>query len=560
MPARISDAQLEVWARRIGELVKVEGYAPPGKRVADGEINATSAMADELGLKRKTFQPTVRKMVEKGFDRHWLTEPRRLPLKPAEASPVRSSGRVYLLTAAQDDTSIHEAFWANLKAYAKHRDGEILCGGFTYQKGLFTDHSVEAGVFHHELAPHLSPSEINLAPGLVWNGRANIMPTAVNPVSGWDTQSGRSWMTLPHAKIVLKTIPVMPGQWPKQVMTTGVVTLPNYVERNQGQKAEFHHTIGALVVEVAADGNFWCRHIHADADGSFQDLDTIVHNERISAGHSIEGLVPGDLHADDQDEICARHCLGLALHDREPLPGSMIEVLRPSVWFAHDSFSFAPRSHHTIKDPHERARLFHGGNDNVQAEIRLVSQYLARLRNQGPEIVHVASNHNMHLDKWLKEGSAHIDAPNARYWHELNMKWHRAIEHGANHRWLIHEEAMRAESQDRLEGVRFLAEGESYEICQGVNPIECGLHSHVGPRGARGSVNNLSNVPVRMIIGHGHSPAIKEGVRRSGTLGNRQPSYAAKGPGDWMPAHVIATPNGKTQTITQTEDGRWRLG
>jgi len=559
MAERISEATLEEWAKRIGHLVKVEGYAPPGKKVASGEKNAATVLNEQLDYREGSIRCHIRRMRKLGFDRHWEDELRRLPLKPTSTPARATAGRVFLLTAAQDQTAVHEPFWANLKAYAAYRGAQILIGGFTYQKGLFENHSVQAGIFHHTIASDLSPVVTELADGLTWYGKANILPTAVNPLAGWDTQTGESWAVFPHAKIALKTIPVMPGRRAKQIMTTGVVTLPNYVERNAGQKAEFHHTIGAAIVEIALDGAYWCRQINASADGSFQDLGFFVHEGKVSAGNKVAALNPGDLHADDQNEICARWCLGLAMGDKDPQPGNMLQELRPDEWFAHDSYSFAPRSHHTIKDPHERAMLHRAGNESVQAEISAVAQYLAQVRALGPDIVHVASNHNMHLDRWLKDPSAHIDPPNARYWHQLNAKWHAAIENSADHRYLIHEEAMRDEVPDRLEGVIFLSEGDSYPICRGVNPIECGLHSHIGPKGARGSISNLSNMPVRMNIGHSHTPGIKEGVYQSGTLARLSIAYANKGPTSWAPAHIVTYPNGNRSIITQWDDGRWRL-
>ena len=115
------------------------------------------------------------------------TAGRRRPKKLAEAQGA--STRVVLLTAAQDDTDFYEADLVNLQAYAAHRGAEIRMGGFTYQKGLFEDHRVASGVFRKELVPYLSPEVVQLAPRLIWYGKANILPTAADPLTGWDTQT-----------------------------------------------------------------------------------------------------------------------------------------------------------------------------------------------------------------------------------------------------------------------------------------------------------------------------------------------------------------------------------
>jgi hypothetical protein len=311
------------------------------------------------------------------------------------------------------------------------------------------------------------------------------------------------------------------------------------------------------MVEVAKDGAFWCRQINATEDGAFQDLDIIVSGGKVSTGNKIEAFNPGDLHSCEIDEDCARMALGIAPGDEEFTKGNIIDTLRPSVWFAHDSYSFIPRSHHTKSDPHERVRRITEGNDIVQDEIILTADFLSRLNREFTKIVHVASNHNMHLDTWLKDFKAAQDPVNCRYWHELNAKYYQAIEAGADSRWLIHEAALRAERN--LDHVTFLSEGDSFVICGDTSPIECGLHSHIGPRGARGSVVNLSRIVERVNIGHSHKPGIKESAYQSGTLSRRDPAYATRGPGDWFPSHILTLPTGKRTIVTQWPDGRWRL-
>lgn len=544
--------------------------------VSDAEILAAlaaskrhsthAAAARELGININTYKNRRKIALRRGLtlpdgDMAPVTPepPKRVPLPSIPAVPVRDSGSVWVFTSAQDDTDVHTPFLENLRAYAAHREAQIHIGGFTYQKGLFEDHSVDAGVFRPEIMQHLSPAKIAISKGVIWFGHINVLPTTARPLSGWSTQAEGATGIIPHARIALETIPVMPDHRPPQMMTTGAVTVQNYVQRAAGQKAEFHHTIGAVVLEVAKDGAHWCRHINATSDGSFQDLNLIVKDGHVSQGHSIEALNPGDLHADHMVDEWARLCLGYALRDTVPTDGSMMAALRPDVWFAHDSFTFKPRSHHNIRDPHLQAAMHHGGQERVEDEIKAVSAWLTRVAAMGPKCVHVASNHNMHLDIWLKDKSAHIDPPNARYWHEMNTAWHRAIEQGHGDDFLIHEFALRKASINGLDGVHFLREGDSYVICQTSNPVECGLHSHIGPRGARGSATNLARVPMRMNIGHGHGSMIKEGVYMSGTLGAPE-RWSSKGPGDWLPSHIVTYASGKRTLVTQWSDGRWRLG
>ncbi|TCU34160.1 hypothetical protein [Rhizobium azibense] len=70
MAPRTDKTVLEAWARRIGELVR-EGYASPGAHVAAGEINATTALARELGVHVSTLQKHVITMKKEGLSIIW---------------------------------------------------------------------------------------------------------------------------------------------------------------------------------------------------------------------------------------------------------------------------------------------------------------------------------------------------------------------------------------------------------------------------------------------------------------------------------------------------------
>ena len=43
----------------------------------------------------------------------------------------------YILTAAQNNTHVHDAFWNNVLAMAKHYDAQILVGPFSYNQNKF---------------------------------------------------------------------------------------------------------------------------------------------------------------------------------------------------------------------------------------------------------------------------------------------------------------------------------------------------------------------------------------------------------------------------------------
>src|SRR5262249_41985844 len=68
---------------------------------------------------------------------------------------VRDRPQRWLLTAAQDNTAVHGAFWANLLAYAEHIGAEVKVAAFTYNKALFEDHASRTAVFDTRVQPYL---------------------------------------------------------------------------------------------------------------------------------------------------------------------------------------------------------------------------------------------------------------------------------------------------------------------------------------------------------------------------------------------------------------------
>jgi hypothetical protein len=236
--------------------------------------------------------------------------------------------------------------------------------------------------------------------------------------------------------------------------------------------------------------------------------------------------------------------------------GSMLDELKPRHQFFHDSFSFKARSHHTRKDPHERAQLREEGgmSDSVAEMLVGTAQFLRDTRRSWCRSVHVPSNHNNHLHSWLKDPAGHEDPINARIWHELNAAWFAAIDNGDGLEFSAHAHALEMHG---VEDVTMLHQGQSYLICQDTSPIECGLHGDVGPRGSKGSPTGLAKVVERINSAHTHEPQIRDGLYVAGTSSRLDLPYATKGPGAWHHAEVITYPNGKRTVIT-LQNGAWR--
>jgi hypothetical protein len=89
-----------------------------------------------------------------------------------------------------------------------------------------------------------------------------IQPTATNPMSGLQGMSGINSCIFGSPKVQMEMIPVLEGNKPKMMVTTGAVTIMNYTDSKSGKKGEFHHTLGFVVVEISDKETFFHPIIH----------------------------------------------------------------------------------------------------------------------------------------------------------------------------------------------------------------------------------------------------------------------------------------------------------
>lgn len=465
--------------------------------------------------------------------------------------------RRWLLTTAQDDTPVHPEFWRNWLAYAAQVGAEIMVAGNTYQKGLFEDHASRSAVFAEAVREFMVHDNVSCGP-LLFAAKMNILPTAVRPLSGLETYSRGAWAVFPHQKVQMLSVPALPGQRPAQVVTTGTCTIPNYVEKKAGLKAEFHHTIGGVIVEVDAEDRVFYRHIMAAGDGSFQDLDAVTRDGRVSYGHRIEAMGAGDLHIEKADPEVYLASFGYCVDQQRVInESSLIHTLRPRHIAWHDILDMMARNHHRRGDHHFAFRMLCNGSDRVEDGVVASARFLRAMAFDWTTNALIRSNHDEALVRWLREADPRADPPNARYWCELNAELYRQIESGDFGfdiiRWALsrHDPAGR-----QLDDIVFVPRNGSYLVCQAQGGIEMGMHGDEGPNGARGSALALTRVATRMIIGHGHSPCWVDGVMMLGLSGMLDQHYNS-GPSGWNHTHGLVYPNSKRTLITLI-DGKWR--
>jgi hypothetical protein len=229
----------------------------------------------------------------------------------------------------------------------------------------------------------------------------------------------------------------------------------------------------------------------------------------------------------------------------------MLETLKPKYQFIHDLLEGASFNHHIAKNAHDKFKNYLRGYDGVSTELKETKEQLDKyLRNWCQTLV-VDSNHDSWLLRWLREYDYRQDMKNAVLFLEAQLEVFKQME-GQNERFHLVEWAMKKFKCP--DSVRFLRRDESFTICG--KKIECGMHGHLGPDGARGTPSNLNKVGRKANIGHTHSAGIYNGLYVAGTSTKLQLDYN-HGPSSWSWSHIVTYPSGKRTIITMYA-GKWR--
>lgn len=503
----------------------------------------------------------------------------KLPKRPpVEVREELKDTHVFIITYGQNATPVHEGFWAALNACVEHRNADLLVKQGRYRnpttrkegRGQLQDSEPvgraidpDAGKYDpnddewwdERLLPYLWNKRKDLIPGkLTFLGKTNITPTAARPLSGMDSITGGASGIIAHPHLELRTIATPHQALPKTMATTGACTVKNYSESKTGEKGEFHHTIGARIVEIRGN-DFFTREINACEDGSFIDLIWEYRPDgTVRPAPPAEALSMGDWHSG----FTCDKVIGATFTNED----NMFRVLRPKRLFWGDLLDQYGRNHHHRDDPFiaiakERDTEFNRGDLMQEVrfaceEVNKYTEIASRQAGHRVESIIKCSNHDEALTRWVKEGDWKKDPENAEFYLETALRMARETsmsKGGHNYPQALHVWARELCPQAVL--LDRSGPGASYMVME----IECGMHGDVGPNGARGSAMNISKIGVKTIIEHSHTPHIVDGCYQSGTSTVLDLRYN-RGPSSWMNTHTVVYGNGKRALLTVIE-GQW---
>jgi hypothetical protein len=474
--------------------------------------------------------------------------------------PPKGKVKRYLLTTCQSKTKLHMPWWKNLLAIAETYDARIMVSTFNYNKDAMgqtrsakkynSDADIESD-FPADVVPYINNDRVDIAPNLTWCGELQLSPTARRPLVGFENYTYRKSTIVPHTTVAMKSVASMKGEGVKLLYTTGAVSQRNYIQRRIGFQAEHFHVYGALLVEVDANGSWFCRQIEHGHNGVAHDLTNAWKGGKLTSDTTRAACITwGDIHAGENDVDNAAICWG-------PESGTMLETLRPRSQHLHDLLDMTPGSHHTRRDPHEVYRNYvHKHRRSIMEELRTTAQTAAAIYRPWCRTVDVNSNHTRHLDRMLKEVDWREDMENAELICRLNLRLLEAIR-TKEADFYLPEYALKTCGGASVEAIHFLREDQSDVILEDLDGgIECGLHGDRGVNGAKGTVSGIARMGRRVNMADKHSAEIMDGVYVAGTSGKLDAGFN-KGPSSWTHSHIVTYPNG-TRAIIGVWKGKWK--
>lgn len=487
-----------------------------------------SAAARKLGIARQSLQTSLRAVLKRSR---------------ADPSPdhQKADSKRLVITWAQNATPVNAGFFASLKTYCEHNNGQLIVikGRYKNPTSMWSKNNEHDEWWDASLTPHLADNRLTLNRNLALFADIKIIPTAVKPLSGLLTMSGQQSCIFGHPSIHSRTVATVKDKMAKICATTGAITRKNYTDSKAGKKGEFSHEYGACVVELSSRGIFHIRQVIYDGSG-FYDLDKYYTADAVSGGKTAAGFVSGDFHGIWLDQKVKQ-----AWWNGKD---ALLSLIRPERQYFHDVLDTYWGSHHHESDPFLKIRKHFSGLSDGTVEIEKTLKELADCALCEENFV-VASNHDEHFTRWLCERDWKRDPVNAELYLDTALQYVRAAKAGKSFNPLEYW-------SDKYgnEKLTYLSRWDSSVTAD----HECAFHGDKGPNGARGSIEGFDKIGSKTATGHGHGPGRSGGALRVGISCRADAEYTAGTPSDWMHTGAILYKNGKATLVTAI-NGEYRL-
>jgi hypothetical protein len=372
----------------------------------------------------------------------------------------------------------------------------------------------------------------------LWAADFKLTPQSDNVIGKMKKQATKRRMSIivPHPTQQLDTVANGLSTNSRIVMSTGVVSLPAYLENYQGYNGELNHKLGGIYIEIK-DGLFHARHFEYADDGSLV-LDGIRYSPRGNEKKlKCKYMNVGDSHGGPDvcgDEIATEAIL------------NAIEVFKPDIIGLNDTFEGLSISHHRHENISAEQEAIKAVG-LLETELRLTKEYVktvqktAKRANPRAKLLMIGSNHNTHLHQYLDEGRFIRDKHNYKKAVELAYQYH--VNSVDPLKYAIDPDGKLAIWPDIHEEIQ-------------IEGIEVNNHGHLGVNGARGGLKSDELAFTASTGGHSHGVTKKNGNTRAGTTSKLRMGYN-QGPSSWAHGFEVIFEGG-FRTLYIIIDGRYR--
>ena len=427
-----------------------------------------------------------------------------------------------MITWAQAKTPIDEELWRNMLVYAEEHDAEIIVVPGTYLNNASPFNFGREYAWDKRLGGYLYATQASVHNHLAVIADTDIVPTAHRPLNNFHGVTGIESSVIGHPRQHMIISPTMKNRRRKFMFSTGSITVPNYRKARAGKVASVNHKMGFLFVENLNEENFVARHIHAEDDGSFQDLIFRVADGKVTLKNDWKAMIFGDTHLSKEDQQMlneSRRLVSLGKCER-------------TVW--HDLFDGYSINHHQAKDHVEQVIKARKGLHSLQGELDMNMNFIEAWKDTN--MVIIPSNHPDWIDKWVRFNQGVKDAHNALLFNKFQSVLFDELAPKGLYAYVIEETFG--------EEVTCLERDISYEVCG----IELNNHGDLGSNGSKGTPLTFSKLPHPVVSGDKHHCYTLDeayGVGISGVLDHKY----NKGMSSWAQSNGIILSNGRFQHL-----------
>ncbi len=448
-----------------------------------------------------------------------------------------AKGETFLVTAAVNNCNADPAFTAACDQWQKYTGGKVLVNPILYknptrrQDEQRVDDSIwwdpelvdRGWMLQDEIRPHPKLVIMTTKPQATTN---NPIPPRMESLT-----KDRSAIFC-HPQLSMRTVATPQNELPKILYSTGAITQKHYSDTPTGDIAEFHHSLGGVIVE-ARGKKFHLREVTWDGE-RFIDIDTEFDPDGVWDADPAEAAVPGDIHAP-------------YLHSPEVMRAiygddGIMQTTRAKRQLLHDLADMGSVNPYEMGKVLTRAALFAEGRTNLESELGGVREWLEEYADATDAETHVvASNHDAFLLRWLEKGERGVEPENRALYHHLSaemLDYRKEFGHFPN------PVELGLRRVGYCGDAKFLSIDEPFRILG----VELGMHGHLGSNGSRGSAKGLARIGTRSMIGHSHSPMIWQGVYQVGHSSRDRHGYN-HGPSSWLTTMALLLANGRRQMI-----------